>query len=193
MVSIFLALALFAGCVSLDRYDEWDSGQYETEKAELERFEEIKSNYTYVIDFDSKDDLKVIREENGSGSISEGIYLFEHNSGTEFHHFNINIEELSKQAGRRISKIAVLLKANNRGNGFVEIWPGDDLEGGNPNSVNNSGITAGSWSLLEFFIEGNATKVKGKGFNKTLQKPMEILSPFCFNGSKVEIDYILFE
>ena len=191
-ISLLLVI-LFSSCVSLDRYDEWQSGNYETEKAELERFEEIKSEYKNIINFDSSSEIEFIFEKSEKGYIRNGIYSFEHKANTEFSNFRIDIEKLKEISNGNLKKVAILIKTINQGNGFVEVWPGDDLVGGNPNSVNNRGVTEGSWSMIEFIIEGNSTKVIGKGFEKTLPKSLAILNIFCMHGSKVELDYILFE
>lgn len=186
-------LIAISSCVSLKNFDEWQTGNYETEKAELERFETMHSEYMHIVDFSSSSDRNVIIEESGSGEVSDGLYNFENNGKRKFVHYLINLEKLKEISSENIKRIAILIKPDNRNNGFVEIWPGDDLVEGNPNSVNNQGITSGSWSFLEFIVEGNTTKVKGSNFNKILPKKLTNLSVFCFNGSKVELDYILFD
>lgn len=193
LVVLFLIFIILSGCVSLDRYDEWDDGSYKTEKAELEHFESIRGQYEYVINFDDEYDRIFIMEENAEGKISDGFYRFANDTDREYVHYLLNLEELRSIAGGNLNRIAILIKSNNRDRGFVEIWPGDDLNGGNPNSVNNSGINNGSWSLLEFHVEGNQTGVIGSGFNKTLPKAINNISVFCFNGSKADLDYILFD
>lgn len=191
-LGILVVAVSLGGCVSLESYDEWVAGEHEAENQELDSFDDLRDDYPHIVDFSSEADRDYVIEESGAGTVSDGRYIFANDTAREFTHYKIDIAALESDAGKRISSIAVLLLPYNRG-GFVEIWPRYDLPGGNPNSVNDSGIRNGQWSLLEFEIDDGKTVISGSGFNKVLPRTLDNISVFCFNGSRADLDYILFE
>lgn len=191
-----IATGLLSGCVSLEEYDEWQMDVYEAEGTELERFEELASQYEGSVLFDSAVDEAVMRGVTGTGVVEDGVYRFAHDAESDYAHFDIRLDYLQGQSGTRLRRIAFLAKARNNGNGFVEVYPGGNIEGdgGNPVSIaDQGGLANGAWTLVEFIVDGETTLVKGKGYERVLNRRLEQLSIFCFHGSSIEIDYILFE
>ncbi len=195
-----LVVALFAslaGCVSFENYDQWQTGSYEADGNELDRFEEMSSDYTHIVPFDSAGDAAVIREATGSGTVEDGAYRFAHDADSEYAHFHIELEPLKDRNGGRLERVAFLAKAWNRGSGFVEVYPGGDIrgDGGNPVSVNGgAGLMDNGWTLVEFIAaDGDTTIVRGHNYERVMSRRLESLSIFCFHGASVVIDYILFD
>lgn len=191
-----ITTGMLSGCVSLEEYDEWQLDAYEAEGTELERFQELASQYEGSVLFDTAADEVVTRGVNGAGVVEDGVYRFAHDAESEYAHFDIRLDYLQGQTGTRLRRIAFLAKARNNGNGFVEVWPGADIHenGGNPVSIaDQGGLANGAWTLVEFIVDGETTLVTGKGYERVLNQRLENLSIFCFNGSSIEIDYILFE
>jgi len=197
LVAVALMPGVLTGCVSLDRYDEWQQDAYEAEKRELEAFEQLAAEYENAILFDSAEDRAAVRGLSGSGVVEDGVYKFAHESDGEYAHFHIELGYLQAQNGGDLERIAFLAKARNSGNGFVEVYPGGNIAGSgrnNPSSVeNNNGLANRSWTLVEFIADGDRTLVKGSEYEAVMERPLESLSLFCFHGAAVEIDYILFE
>jgi hypothetical protein len=196
-VAAALMLVVLPGCVSLDRYDEWRQDAYEPEKKELEAFEQLAAEYENAILFDSAEDQAAVRGVSGSGVVEAGVYRFAHESDSEYAHFHIELGYLQAQNGEDLERIAFLAKARNRGSGFVEVYPGGDIAdsgANNPNSVeSDNGLADRSWTLVEFIADGDRTLVKGTGYEAVMERRLESLSLFCFNGAAVELDYILFD
>lgn len=192
-----VGIAALSGCVSLEEYDQWRDDAYEAEGKELDRFEEIAAEYKYGIHFETVSDEVVMRGVTGTGRVEGGVYRFAHEAESEYAHFDIDIGYLQGQIGGRLNRIAFLVKARNHGNGFVEVYPGENIDGAgehNPTtSEAGSGLTNGSWALVEFISDGSGTLVRGAAYERTMDRPLESLSIFCFHGASIEIDYILFE
>jgi hypothetical protein len=188
---------LLVGCVSFDNYDQWQMHDYEAEGKELERFEELSSEYEHIIAFDSADDARVMRGVTGTGTVEDGAYAFAHDADTEYAHFHVELEALKERNGGGLERVAFLAKAWNRGNGFVEVYPGGNIrgEGGNPVSVDGgAGLMDSGWTLVEFIAaDDNTTIVKGHNYERVMSRRLESLSIFCFHGASVTVDYILFD
>ncbi len=197
LFAVLLSASLLAGCVSLDNYDEWRTDAYETDGKEQERFEELASEYEHSVLFDSVTDKTVMRGVTGTGTVEDSVYRFAHDGTSEYAHFDVRLEYLQSQAGGSLQRVAFLGKARNHGNGFVEVYPGgniDDSGANNPtSSEGNAGLASGRWALVEFIADGDETIVKGHAYERVMKRPLESLSIFCFHGSSIEIDYILFE
>jgi len=197
LFAVLVSASLLAGCVSLDNYDEWKTDSYEADGKEQERFEELASEYEHSVLFDSVSDETVMRGVTGTGTVDDGVYRFAHGGTSEYAHFDINLEYLQSQAGGSLQRLAFLAKARNHGDGFVEVYPGgniDDSGANNPtSSEGNAGVANGRWTLVEFIADGGETIVKGEAYQRVMKRPLQSLSIFCFLGSSIEIDYILFE
>jgi hypothetical protein len=195
--AVLVSASLLAGCVSLDNYDEWKTDTYEADGKEQERFEELASEYEHSVLFDSVSDETVMRGVTGTGTVDDGVYRFAHGGTSEYAHFDINLEYLRSQAGGSLQRLAFLAKARNHGDGFVEVYPGgniDDSGANNPtSSEGNAGVANGRWTLVEFIADGGETIVKGEAYERVMKRPLESLSIYCFHGSSIEIDYILFK
>lgn len=192
-----LGLLSLSGCVSLEEYDQWRNDIYKADGKELERFEELAAAYGYGIHFEAVSDEAVIRGVTGTGRVENGVYRFAHEAESEYAHFDIDIGYLQGQTGDNLQRLAFLVNARNHANGFVEVFPGGNIDGGgehNPTtSEAGSGLTNGDWTLVEFIRDGSGTIVKGSAYERTMDGRLESLSVFCFHGASVEIDYILFE
>ncbi|MDA3951071.1 MAG: hypothetical protein PF508_17820 [Spirochaeta sp.] len=196
LIAGIVAAGALSGCVSLEEYDQWQLDAYEAEGTELERFEELASQYEHSVLFDSVADETVMRGVTGTGTVQDGVYRFAHDAESEYAHFDIRLEYLQDRTGAGLQRVAFLAKAQNHGNGFVEVYPGGNVkgDGGNPVSIaDQGGLANGAWTLVEFIADGGTTIVKGHGYERVLNQRLERLSIFCFHGSSIEIDYILVE
>ncbi|MFW6293453.1 MAG: hypothetical protein ACOC7V_14165 [Spirochaetota bacterium] len=187
---------LLVGCVSFNNYDPWQMGDYEADGKELERFEELSSEYEHFVAFDSGEDARVMRGVTGTGTVEDGAYAFAHDADTEYAHFHIELGALRAHNGAPLERVAFLARTWNRGSGFVEVYPGGDIRGsgGNPISVDGAGgLLDGAWTLVEFVADGDTTLVTGHNYRRVMNRRLESLSIFCFHGAAVKIDYILFD
>lgn len=192
-----VAAGFLAGCVSLEEYDQWQNNEYEAEGKELERFEALAEDYEHSVLFEAASDEAVMRGVTGKGRVEDGVYRFIHDAESEYAHFDIDLGYLQERARGNLQRIAFLGKVKNNGTGFVEVYPGGNIDGAgenNPSSVEgNGGLANGGWTLVEFIADGDTTIVRGNTYKRTMERPLESLSIFCFHGSSIEIDYILFE
>ena len=184
---VLAAVVVLGGCVSTVDYDAWQRGGYEASDREAGRFAELADRYETTIDFSEPGDARFLE---GGPVVRDGIVRFGHDGTGEYAALAIDLAALEEAHGAPLTRLAVMVRPSDRGTGFVEVYPGASVAGGNPVS-GTPALPNDAWSLVELEIVGSETRISTRGWRGSIPHPLRELLLRCFRGAAVRIDYIL--